>query len=144
MLLGPLLRTKIFAMKIKLLLSIASLFVALSTFSQVVEIPDPNFLNRLLNPNPFEPIIDTNNDGQIQVSEAGALTGNLNLFFNEITQDPSQRIQDLTGLEAFINITNLNISGNAVSELNTTSNNSLTSIQAVSYTHLTLPTTPYV
>ncbi|MBK8442578.1 MAG: hypothetical protein IPL35_03800 [Sphingobacteriales bacterium] len=57
--------------------------------AQIVNIPDPNFKNALLN---HSPIIDTNNDGEIQVAEAEAVDS-LYLFNKNIT--------DLTGIKAF-------------------------------------------
>ncbi|WP_432412850.1 T9SS type A sorting domain-containing protein [Rasiella sp. SM2506] len=86
-------------------------------FCGVVFIPDNNFLNALLN---HTPIIDTNTDGNIQFDEAEAFTGTLNLA-NKV-------ISDFTGLEAFINITGFNGSGNFMSELSLESNTALTSV----------------
>lgn len=60
-------------MKIKLLL--LALFVFGIHQAQNVTIPDATFKNWLLNHNP---VIDTNNDNEIQVSEAEAYTGVLN------------------------------------------------------------------
>ncbi len=115
------------------------LFIALISFgitqAQIVNIPDANFKNALLN---YDPIIDTNNDNEIQISEAEAYTGGLfyvnyelvNASFGVsdcealypngsqdyydcidlITNDTfliQSVITDLTGLEAFINVTHI-------------------------------------
>lgn len=74
-------------------------------------IPNTNFKNALLNHNPT---IDTNNDGAIQCSEAAAFTGTLNVA--------SKNISDLTGIEAFTNITGLNCGVNQLSNLDISQN----------------------
>lgn len=77
---------------------------------QIVHIPDPAFKQALLD---HLPIIDTNGDGEIQVSEAEAV-------IELIIGDPwgSYNIQDLTGIEAFVNITFLDCQNNQLSSLN--------------------------
>src|SRR5699024_1695498 len=75
-------------------------------YSQVVNIPDSNFKNALLD---HTPTIDLNGDGEIQVSEAESLTGFLNLY--------SKNIHNLTGIEAFTNITQLDCSRNYLTDL---------------------------
>ena len=47
------------------------LLVTLTAKAQIVDIPDTNFKNALLN---HDPIIDINNDGEIQESEAESVT----------------------------------------------------------------------
>ncbi|KFC24530.1 leucine-rich repeat domain-containing protein [Chryseobacterium sp. FH1] len=85
------------------------------TFSaQIVNIPDANFKNLLLN---HYIKIDTNNDGQIQVSEAENFTGLLRCH--------SRGIQDLTGIEAFINITELYCNDNPLKTLDISKNTRL-------------------
>jgi hypothetical protein len=81
---------------------------------QVVNIPDANFKNYLLN----NLDINTNGDGEIQVAEAAAFT-------DTIAVD-SLDIYDLTGIEAFTAITGLNCSGNQLSSLNVSGNTALT------------------
>ncbi len=83
----------------------------------IVNILDNNFLNALLN---HTPTIDTNSDGNIQFDEAEAFTGTLNVA-NKV-------ISDFTGLEAFVNITGFNGSGNFMSELSLEANTVLTSV----------------
>ncbi len=76
--------------------------------AQIVNIPDANFKDRLIF-NGF----DTNNDGEIQVSEAEAV-----IFLTVSYED----ITDLSGIEAFINIRKLDIRGNQVSTINLSNN----------------------
>ncbi len=102
----------------KILLSVA---IATATFfttkSQNVNIPDANFKNYLLG----NSAINTNNDGEIQVSEAQAYTGAIyaaNLSMNT-------PIADLTGIEAFININFLDVRYNQLTSLNLSNNTAL-------------------
>ena len=112
---------------------------------EVVYIPDPNFKSRILNHNP---IIDVNNDGEIQFSEAENFTGTLDVGNYDSSYE--NLITDITGLEAFINIkefksseheiegsfdfssnedlTLLDLSGNNLSEVNLSSNTILVSL----------------
>jgi len=91
------------------------LFIAIINFSvfqaQIVNIPDANFKTKLLNHNP---IIDLNNDNEIQVTEAEVFNGSLAVS--------SGNISDLTGIEAFINITELNCGENNLTNLDVSSN----------------------
>ncbi|MEQ8339349.1 MAG: hypothetical protein RIA62_18450, partial [Cyclobacteriaceae bacterium] len=94
--------------------------VSLEGFAQVVTIPDANFKAALL---AHSPIVDTNDDGEIQVSEAEAFTGSLNLY--------SKGITDMTGIETFINLTSLNVGWNTtLPSLDVTQNTELTSLYA--------------
>lgn len=70
----------------------------------IVNIPDANFKAKLIQLG-----VDTNNDGEIQYSEAALKTGTLYVSGSNIT--------DLTGLEAFVNITGLNCNGNNLTEV---------------------------
>ena len=63
-------------------------------FSQNVNIPDANFLNALI-----EQGVDINADAMISYAEAEAVT-NLDVS--------NSSISDLTGIEAFVNLTYLN------------------------------------
>lgn len=90
---------------------------ALNLNAQNVNIPDTNFKNALLNHNP---VIDTNGDGEIQVSEAQALNGALVV--------DNSGISDLTGLEAFLNITELNCAGNNLTSIDISDNTALTEL----------------
>ena len=75
--------------------------VSVSVKAQIVTIPDANFKNVLLN---YQPVIDTNSDGEIQVSEALVVTV-LNISEN------IPGISNLTGLEQFVNLNELDCSG---------------------------------
>ncbi|HBD26054.1 T9SS type A sorting domain-containing protein [Flavobacterium sp.] len=74
--------------------------------AQIVNIPDANFKARLISLG-----VDTNNDGNIQLNEAHQLT------YLDIG---GQNINDLTGINNFINLTFLESSGNNLSTLNIT------------------------
>lgn len=103
----------------------------------LINIPDANFKAALL---AHTPIIDTNDDDEIQVSEAAALTGHLNV--------PNKGINDLTGIEYFVNITQLTALGNNLTTVDVSaltaltnlglSNNNLTSLDITSNTSLKL------
>ncbi|WP_179320040.1 T9SS-dependent choice-of-anchor J family protein [Winogradskyella helgolandensis] len=88
------------------------------SFSQNVTIPDANFKTALLN---HDPIIDTNSDGEIQVSEAEAYAGSLNLASSDIAE--------LTGIESFLYITALNCSNNEITAVDLTQNIALEKIE---------------
>jgi uncharacterized repeat protein (TIGR01451 family) len=105
-------------MRIPLLFLLSTLFV-LSANAQIVNIPDANFKNALLN---HVPVINTNNDGEIQVSEAVAFTGTITVI--------SKNIADLTGINAFYNITGLNCQGNQLTSLSISGFNSLNTVYA--------------
>lgn len=76
----------------------------------LIFIPDDNFKNYLVENN----AINTNNDGEIQCSEATDFNGNLNCSYNEIS--------DLSGVEHFVNIDELNCRGNMLTELDVSEN----------------------
>jgi len=93
------------------------------TQAQIVNIPDDEFKNKLLNANLYNYIatdgnsnsiiIDINNDGEIQVSEALNVYGlDLNSPYN------SDDIYNLTGIGAFINLRILACVGNQISYIN--------------------------
>lgn len=91
----------------------------LSIFSQIIEIPDSNFKNKLLN---HAPVIDLNGDGEIQFSEAESLSGTLDIAFT--SEDPAP-IADITGIQAFVNIETLNAGYNVITEMDLTGNTAL-------------------
>lgn len=94
-------------------LTVALSFLGIALLSaQVVNIPDPNFKAALL----ADGNINTNGDGEIQLSEAEAAT--------EVSV-VGNNINDLTGIEAFVSITFLECS-----------NNNLTSIDIINNTEL--------
>lgn len=77
-----------------LLLTLISV-LALNSYAQNVNIPDANFKAYLVG----NTLINTNGDTEIQVSEANAFADTINCS--------SQNISDLTGIEAFTNLVNL-------------------------------------
>ncbi len=77
------------------------LFSIVITFNaQVVSIPDINFKKTIIE----DYNIDTNNDGEVQFSEAEAYTGEFNLHI-----DVTGPIFNLIGIEAFTNLTGLSL-----------------------------------
>jgi len=90
------------------------LFITLINNAQIVNIPDANFKNALLNHNP---VIDTNNDNQIQVSEALATT------FMQVSY---KSINNLDGIQSFSNLEELRCSGNNLATLDLGFNTQLT------------------
>ena len=99
----------------KKLLLFFSLFIfgVCTVHSQIVNIPDANFKNYLLG----EATINTNADTEIQTTEAEAYTGYL--ACNNLG------ISDLTGLEAFINITELYVNDNNLTNIDISANTAL-------------------
>jgi len=97
----------------KLLLSIITI-VTLGANAQNVNIPDANFKAYLLG----NTAINTNSDTEIQVSEANAFTGGIDCS--------NLGISDLTGIEAFIALTELRCNYNNLTALDVTQNITLT------------------
>ncbi|MFN0081143.1 MAG: T9SS type A sorting domain-containing protein [Ferruginibacter sp.] len=92
----------------KLLYFLCLLCGVVGAKAQIVNIPDPNFKNKLILLG-----VDTNNDGQIQISEAQAKT----------SLDVSNSIiNDMTGIEAFVNLTELKCHNNQLTSLNVSNN----------------------
>ncbi|OCA69070.1 hypothetical protein BBI01_17820 [Chryseobacterium artocarpi] len=113
-------------MNLKNILIISSLLLNFLGFNaQVVNIPDEYFYEYLLLYNN----IDKNNDGLIQVSEAEAYTGQINVI-------GYSNIKNLTGLEAFKNITDLQVSKTGITALDISNNTKLVKLVASS-TNLT-------
>lgn len=81
--------------------------------AQNVTIPDANFKAYLVG----NTAINTNSDAEIQVSEAVAFTGKIDCYY--------LGIMSFTGLEAFINLTELDCSFNYVNSLDLTQNTNL-------------------
>ncbi|MBL7886221.1 MAG: T9SS type A sorting domain-containing protein [Flavobacterium sp.] len=127
-------------------LAITFLFVTFSNAQSII-IPDANFKAKLLEANTTNTIaqnnnnenikVDTNNDGEIQLSEA-LLVYKLNVGNSSII--------DLTGIESFINLRRLNCSANQITGINAVSltylewlncaNNQLTSLNMSGLTNL--------
>ncbi len=103
--------------------------------AQIINIPDANFKARLLAASPTNNTaknlagnyfkIDANNDGEVQESEAINV---VQLNINSPSEIYDNLIADLTGVEYFTNINYLNCSFNKLTNLNLSSNNSLSSL----------------
>jgi hypothetical protein len=85
-------------------------------FNQYVNIPDANFKAYLVG----NAAINTNSDNEISYPEAEAFTGTINCA--------NLNIADLTGIEAFTNLTQLICRTNPLTTLNVTNNPNLTII----------------
>jgi hypothetical protein len=89
------------------------LFVTLTSNAQIVDIPDTNFKNALLN---HDPIIDTNNDGEIQESEAESVT---------VMYVADKNISSLEGIQSFILLELLSCYNNQLATINLSNNSAL-------------------
>lgn len=139
-------------MKKSYLLLLISLLSLLAK-SQVVTIPDAAFKDKLLSAtvtneyakdiNGNSIVIDTNANGEIEVAEALTVYKLFNITTSGPppfkTSAPSQQtlsgIADLTGIEAFTNLTYLQISSNFLTNLDLSSNTNLVYLSC-SYNHL--------
>ncbi len=84
--------------------------------AQIVSIPDANFKQALLS---HSPVIDVNNNGQIETTEAQAVTS---LGVAE------KNIVDMTGIEAFTSLKALYCYANNIKTLSLTKNTQLTTV----------------
>lgn len=100
--------------KTLLLLSYLMITTWCSIIAQNVNIPDANFKNYLL----ADSAINTNSDSEISVAEAQVFSGEL--LINGLS------ISDLTGIEAFVNITRLDCYSNNLTALDVSNNLALT------------------
>lgn len=82
------------------------ILLSFSSLGQTVNIPDANFKSALLN---HVPVINTNGDGEIQLSEALAYVDGIDVA--------DKNIVNLTGIESFVNMSSLNCSKNRLSSL---------------------------
>ncbi|WP_418637023.1 T9SS type A sorting domain-containing protein [Winogradskyella sp.] len=102
-------------MKKQLLLFTTCLCMGMfSAMAQNVNIPDANFKSYLL----ADAAINTNSDSEISVAEAEAFTGTISATGLGIT--------DLTGIEAFVDITILEVYSNSLTSLDVSNNTNLT------------------
>ncbi|MEO9805526.1 MAG: Ig-like domain-containing protein [Reichenbachiella sp.] len=85
--------------------------------AQNVNIPDANFKSALV----ANTAINTNGDEEIQVSEAASYSGTIYVSSRDIT--------NLTGIEAFVNITGLDCSSNQLTSLDISTNTALTTLR---------------
>ncbi|MDI9258528.1 T9SS type A sorting domain-containing protein [Flavobacterium sedimenticola] len=106
----------------RILLFCFLLFLFGTAEAQIVTIPDANFKAKLLSIG-----VDANLDGEIQVSEAQTLT---------VLDVSSLNISDLTGIESFTNINNLDCSSNQLNSLNLSGFSNLTKLNC-SYNQIT-------
>ena len=97
----------------KLLSSIVLCAITISSFAQNINIPDANFKAYLVG----NTAINTNNDTEIQVSEA--------TVFNDEINCSNLGITDLTGIEFFTSLKWLFCSNNALTTLDVSSNSAL-------------------
>ena len=88
--------------------------MVIDSVNGIVYIPDANFKAKLIALG-----VDTNTDGEIQFSEALVPT---------VLDVSNSNIADLTGIEAFTNLTTLNCSTNNLTTLNLSSNFNLTNL----------------
>ncbi len=106
----------------------------INAYTQNVTIPDTVFKAKLLEASTSNSIaknaagqnmkIDTNNDGQIQVSEALAVY-QLNIVYS----GSGIQFTDLTGIESFTNLTILNCTNHSLTTLDLTNNTNLTEVR---------------
>ena len=82
--------------------------------AQIVNIPDANFKSLLVD----NVAINTNNDTEIQYSEASSFTGAIAVSYWNITS--------LTGIESFTSLTSLRCNNNQLTSLDVTQNTALT------------------
>jgi len=90
-----------------------TLFVFNFSNAQIVDIPDENFKNVLLN---YNPVIDINDDGEIQVSEAELVTSLVLVNLG---------IMSLEGISSFTNIIDIYIESNPLVSLDFSQNTNL-------------------
>lgn len=100
----------------KFLTVIAFLAFTITINAQNVLIPDSSFKAVLIG----DTLINTNQDNEIQLSEAEAFTGTI--FVNE------PKVSDLTGLEKFVNLTEFACHNIRVKEVDLSQNTQLTKI----------------
>ncbi|MEZ4779381.1 MAG: T9SS type A sorting domain-containing protein [Flavobacteriaceae bacterium] len=103
-------------------------FAFVKSYSQIVEFPDSLFKEKLLN---HDPVIDLNNDGEIQLAEAKSFDGLMNLT------DINPLITDLSGIEAFINIIGLDCRANPITTIDLQYNTALRYLDC-SYTNVSI------
>ena len=137
----------------KNIIFLSMIIINVTVFSQTIEISDPVFKARLLatgrvaldeNATNYNNSADTNGNGEIELSEALAITG-LNMQTLPSHPNPTY-IQSLDGLQYFTNIKKLNVLGNHIQSLNVTalsyletlqcSNNQLNTINVSGLTNL--------
>ncbi|MBL0013406.1 MAG: T9SS type A sorting domain-containing protein [Flavobacterium sp.] len=103
----------------KLYFSSLLIFISFSSFGQILNIPDANFKNALINYNCahiqgqlIDSDADTNNDGEIEVSEAAVVD---RLYI------PNLSITSIAGIEQFTNLYYLGCENNQLTSINISS-----------------------
>ncbi len=107
---------KLFTISFQAIVFFTILTSTQSISAQIVNIPDANFKAALVG----NLTINTNGDAEIQLTEAEAFTGSMNVS--------SLGINDMTGIEAFSSITGLNMSVNNVMTIDLTNCGALTTL----------------
>ena len=82
--------------------------ISVNSYAQIVDIPDSNFKAALIGQG-----VDTNNDGEIQESEASVI---------QVLVLSGRNISDLTGISAFTNLVDLRCSNNSIEEVDLSQN----------------------
>lgn len=103
-------------------LLLIALFITQLLRTQNVAIPDAAFKSALVT---HTPVIDTNGDGEIQISEAVSFNGDITI--SGTASNPGN-IADLTGIEEFINIEGLECSYQQITSLDLSSNGNIESL----------------
>lgn len=110
----------------KTLLLFTTCFCLFSVFAQNVNIPDPIFKDYLVN----NLGLDSNNDSEISIAEAQGFGGALT--------PTGLGIADLTGIEAFVNITTLDVYNNNLTFLDVSNNTFLNRLHCANNQLVTL------
>ena len=108
-------------MKTIYILFITIALVSFTTRAQIVNIPDPAFKNRLVNfpcvdtngDGIFDSDADTNDDGEIQITEAEAV-----LRLSTVESD----INSIEGIQSFINLLEFSFSGDGITSFDISQN----------------------
>jgi hypothetical protein len=100
----------------KIFTSILTMSIVLTFQAQNVNIPDANFKVYLVG----NSLINTNNDDEIQLSEAAAFSGQMNCS--------GLSISSLVGIEAFTSLTHLYCNSNNLTSLDVSNNTNLTTL----------------
>lgn len=100
------------------------LCIGAKNYAQNVNIPDANFKAYLV----ANAAINTNGDGEVQISEASAYTGAINA--------DNAGISDLTGIAAFTAITSLYCPGNQLTQLDISNNTALINFKCINNPNL--------
>lgn len=99
----------------KLYFLLLFLCISFASIGQIINIPDANFKNTLVNTNcaylqdqPASTDVDSNNDGEIEISEAAAVVG-LNI--------ENRSIANVDGMAYFVNLYNLSCGNNQLTSI---------------------------